>query len=129
MLAARRRLAEKKLPRECDVLLVEQTKQTADAPALELHRAGDGASGEYRAGPVLPEFEALWAELVSQTSQLQLARMNNRVDRFVRDEALALFLCAPQGLYAVNRHVDFTAYRTTLELPECRVGAKHWSRR
>ena len=33
MLAARRRLAEKKLPRECDVLLVEQTTQTADAPA------------------------------------------------------------------------------------------------
>ncbi len=34
---------------------------------------------------------------------------------------MALFLCAPQALYAVNKHVDFTAYRTTFELPECRV--------
>ena len=33
MLAARRRLAEKRLPREWDVLLVEQTTQTANAPA------------------------------------------------------------------------------------------------
>ena len=128
-LLVRRRLAEKALPREWDVLLLEQTTQTADAPALELHRAFAGASGEYRAGPVLPEFEALWMELVSKTSQLEMARLNNRVDRLVRDEALALFLCAPQALYAVNKHVDFTAYRTTLELPECRVSSAHWSRR
>jgi ABC-type transport system substrate-binding protein len=126
---ARRRLAEKVLPREWDVLLLEQVTQTADAPTLELHRAFVGATGEYRAGPVVPEFEALWAELVRQTSQVRLARMNNRIDRFVHDEALALFLCAPQALYAVNRHVDFTAYRTTFELPECRVSNEHWSRR
>jgi hypothetical protein len=43
----------------------------------------------------LPDFEALWAELVSKTSQPELIRMNNRIDKFVRDEALALFLCAP----------------------------------
>ena len=90
MLAARRRMAEKRLPREWDVLLVEQTTQTADAPARELHRAVAGASGEYRAGPVLPNFEALWAELASKTSQPELIRMNNRIDRFVRNEALAL---------------------------------------
>jgi hypothetical protein len=95
MLAVRRRLAEKKLPREWDVLLVEQTTQTAVAPALELHRALVGASGEYRVGPVLPDFESLWAELVSKNSQPELIRMNNRIDKFVRDEALALFLCAP----------------------------------
>ncbi len=128
-LQARRRLAEKVLPREWDVLLLEQVTQTADAPTLELHRAFVGATGEYRAGPVVPEFEALWAELTRQTSQLRLNQMNNRVDRFVYDEALALFLCAPQALYAVNRHVDFTAYRTTFELPECRVSNGHWSRR
>jgi ABC-type transport system substrate-binding protein len=128
-LQARRRLAEKVLPREWDVLLLEQVTQTADAPTLELHRAFVGATGEYRAGPVVPEFEALWEKLVRQTSQLKLARMNNRIDRFVYDESLALFLCAPQALYAVNKHVDFTAYRTTFELPECRVSNEHWSRR
>ena len=90
MLAARRRLTEKKLPREWDVLLGEQTTQTADAPVLELHHAVAGASDEYRAGPVLPNFEGLWAELVIKTSQPELIRMNNRIDRFVRNEALAL---------------------------------------
>jgi hypothetical protein len=33
------------------------------------------------------------------------------------------------GLYTVNKHVDFTVYSTTFELPECRVGEEHWSRR
>jgi peptide/nickel transport system substrate-binding protein len=68
MREARRRLAEKTVPREWDLLLLEQTTQTADAPTLELHRAFVGVSGEYRAGPAVPEFEALWAELKRQTS-------------------------------------------------------------
>ena len=126
---ARRLLAERALPREWDVLLWEQVTQTADVPPHELHRAFVGASGEYRAGPIVPEFEALYARLARRTSQLGLIRLSNSIDRFVRDEALALFVCAPHALYAVNRHVDFTAYRTTFELPECRVGAEHWSRR
>ena len=121
---ARRRLAEKALPREWDILLWEQVTQTADVPPHELHRAFVGASGEYRAGPEIPEFEALYARLVRQTSQLGLIGLSNRIDRFVYDEALALFVCAPQALYAVNRHVDFTAYRTTFELAECRVSGE-----
>ena len=64
-----------------------------------------------------------------QTSQARLAQVANRIDRFVYDEALAVFLCSPQTLYAVNRHVDFAAYRTTFELPECRVSEEHWSLR
>ena len=107
----------------------EHVTQTADAPPLELHRAFVGATGEFRAGPVVREFETLYAQHVRQTSQIRLAQVTNRLDRFVYDEALALFLCAPQALYAVNRHVDFTAYRTTFELPECRVSNEHWSRR
>ncbi len=126
---ARRRLAQKTLPREWDILLWEQVTQTADAPPHELHRAFVGATGEYRAGPVVPEFESLYARLARQTSQLRMIGLSNGIDRFVRDEALALFVCAPHALYAVNRHVDFTAYRTTFELPECRVSDEHWSRR
>ncbi|HEV2770328.1 MAG TPA: hypothetical protein VGV40_09120, partial [Solirubrobacteraceae bacterium] len=67
--------------------------------------------------------------LPRHTSQLALIRASNRIDRFVRREALALFLYAPQSLYAVNRHVDFTPYRTSVELAECEVGEAHWSRR
>ncbi len=61
-----------------------------------------------------------------------MARSNwspDRIDKFVYEEALALFLCAPQALYAVNKQVDFVAYRTTFELAECRVRSEHGSRR
>ncbi len=129
MREARRRLAERAAPRAWDILLLEQTAQTGDAPTLELHRAFVGASGEYRAGPVVPAFEALWADLTRQTSRVRQVWAQNRLDRFVRDEALALFLCAPQALYAVNRHVAFRPYRTTFELARTSVGAEHWSRR
>ena len=128
-LQARQRLAEKTLPREWDVLIHEQGVQAADGVALEMHRAFVGATGEWRAGPVVPEFEALYAELTRETSRLKVAQLTHRIDTFVYDEALALFLCAPQVLYAINKHVDFTAYRTTFELPECRVSHQHWSRR
>ena len=117
------------LPREGDVLILEQVAQTADTPPLELQRAFVGATGEYRAGPVVPEFEAPYAKLTRRTSQVKLAQLANRVDRFVYDEALAHFLCAPRSLYAVNEHDEFAAYRTTFELPECRVSGEHWSRR
>jgi len=128
-LRARRRLAEKTRPREWDLFILDQGTQTADAPTLELHRAVVGETGEYRAGPVVPAFETLYAEFTRQTSQVQLALMANRIDRFVYNQDLALFLCAPRALYAVNRHVDFTAYRTTFELAQCQVSGAHWSRR
>ena len=103
--------------------------KTSTSPPLELHRAFVGETGEYRAGSVVPEFEALYADLVRQTSVIGLARQSHRIDQFVYDQALALFLCAPQALYAVNKQVDFTPYRTTFELPECKVSGEHWSRR
>ena len=55
--------------------------------------------------------------------------MAEQIDRYVFDEALALFLCAPQALYAVNTHVNFGPYRTTFELAETEVDEQHWSRR
>jgi len=126
----RRRLAEdKEGPRDWHVLLVLQGNQSLDAPPLELHRAFAGETGEYRAGPVVPEFERLYGQLPAHTSPLGLVRMANRIDRYVRRQALALFLYAPQALYAVNRHVDFTPYATSFELAETEVGPGHWSRR
>ncbi len=129
-----RRLAEKRSPQEWDVLLhswseARSSGQTTDAPPLELHRGFVGESGEFRAGPIVPEFEELYAKLVSQTRKPLLARTSYRLDKLVYEEALALFLCAPRALYAVNKHVDFTPYRTTFELAECRVNPEHWSRR
>lgn len=124
----RRRLAEKRLPQEWDVLIHEHGAQAAGSVVTELHRAFVGAGGEFRAGPVVPAFEELYVELSRQLDPAGQAEVSHRIDRFVRDEALALSLCAPHALYAVNRHVDFTPYRTTFELAECSVNEEHWSR-
>ena len=51
------------------------------------------------------------------------------IDRFVYDEALSVFLVAPQALYAVNRHVDFVGHAATFELAATEVTGEHWSRR
>ena len=101
-------------------------KGTASAVPLGLHRA---FAGEDRAGPVVPGFEAVYAAFAREPSAVKQLPLADRLEKFVHDEALALFLCAPHALYAVNRHVEFTPYRTTFELAECRVGAGHWSRR
>ncbi|RBY76079.1 hypothetical protein DQ238_18095 [Geodermatophilus sp. TF02-6] len=45
----------------------------------------------------------------------------------MHEQALALFVCAPQALYAVNEHVSFTPYKTTFELAEVTVDEQHWS--
>jgi ABC-type oligopeptide transport system substrate-binding subunit len=125
---ARRGLAAKE-PRDWDVLLLEQGTQSVDAPPLELHRAFVGRSGEFRAGPVDLRFEQLFARLVAQTSQLRLVLASNRIDRYVTQQSLALFLVAPAVLYAVNRHVDFVPYATTFELADTAVCPGHWSTR
>lgn len=129
MLQVRRRLAERATPRGWDILIIVQTAQSADGAATELHRAFVGESGEYRAGPVVPAFERAYAELLAETIRLEQAVLSHKIDKLVHDEALALFLCAPDALYAVNRHVDLTPYRTTFELAETSVTADHWSRR
>lgn len=128
-LEAKRQLAEKRTPHQWDIYILEQGAQSADAPPLELHRAFVGARGEWRAGRILPEFEALYAQFARQTNSLLMAQAAYNMDKFVYDQALALFLCAPQALYAVNKHVTFSPYRTTFELAECEVSHAHWSRR
>lgn len=125
----RRRLAEKKLSQNWDVLILGHGAQFAESVVPELHRAFVGATGEFRAGPAVPEFESLFVELAAKTDPTEQAEVSRRVDRLVRDESLALSLYAPQALYAVNRHVDFTPYRTTFELVETSVNGEHWSQR
>ncbi len=125
----RRRLAEKALPQGWDVFIHEHGAQFAGSAVPELHRAFVGATGEFRAGPVVPDFEELFADLAGRTSPEEQGEVSHRIDKSVHDDALALFLCAPQALYAVNRHVDFEPYRTTFELAETSVDERHWSRR
>lgn len=125
--AVRQRLASKNSPQDWDILLLEQGCQAADAPTLEIHRAFVGETGEFRAGPIVPKFEQLYADLPRHTSPIMLAQVSYNIDKLVYEEALALFLYAPQSLYAVNKHVEFEPYRTTFELADCKVTRQHWS--
>jgi hypothetical protein len=86
------------------------------ASPVAVHREFFGSDGAFRAGPELPEFDKLYTEMATQ------------LDRYFFEEALALFLCAPKALYAVNKHVSFGPYRTTFELAEAEVDDEHWSR-
>ncbi|UOQ93486.1 hypothetical protein MUO14_00310 [Halobacillus shinanisalinarum] len=67
--------------------------------------------------------------MANQVHREELLAAAKEVDRYVFGKALSLFLCVPQKIYAVNKHIDFKPYRTTFELAETEVGEMHWSRR
>src|SRR5260370_35663471 len=129
MLAGSRMLMEKKLPLPWDMLIFGWFDLSSEAPPAGVMREFFGADGAFRAGPELPEFKRLYTEMAAQIEGEKLVKMAERIDRYVFDEALALFLCAPQALYAVNKHVSFGPYRTTFEVAETEVDEQHWSRR
>jgi ABC-type transport system substrate-binding protein len=128
-LAGARALIEKKLAPPWDILLHGWFDLSSEAPPAVVHREFFGSDGAFRAGPENPEFDALYAEMAAQIDGEKLVAVAERIDNHVFEEALALFLCAPQALYAVNKHVSFGPYRTTFELAEAEVGEQHWSRR
>jgi peptide/nickel transport system substrate-binding protein len=125
----KRILAEKKLIPDWDILLVDTFALfSEDTPAF-FHREFFGWDGALRAGPELPEFDLLFSAMATEVDPQRRVEWAKKIDRFAYDEALALYLCCPQDLYAVNRHVIFRPYRTTLEFADTEVTEQHWSRR
>src|SRR5713101_168610 len=129
LLAGTRMLVEKKLVPPWDMLIFGWFDLSSEAPPAAVHREFFGSDGAFRAGPELAEFNKLYTEMATQIDGEKLVKVAERIDSYVFDEALALFLCAPQALYAVNKHVSFGPYRTTFELAETQVDEQHWSRR
>jgi len=129
LLAGTRMLVEKKLVPPWDMLIFGWFDLSSEAPPAAVHREFFGSDGAFRAGPELPEFNKLYSEMAAQIDGQKLVKVAEQIDRYVFDEALALFLCAPQALYAVNKHVSFGPYRTSFELAETEVDEQHWSRR
>lgn len=129
LLAGTRMLVEKKLVPPWDMLIFGWFDLSSEAPPAAIHREFFGSDGAFRAGPELSEFDRLYTEMAAQIDGQKLVKVAEQIDRYVFDEALALFLCAPQALYAVNKHVNFGPYRTTFELAEAEVDEQHWSRR
>src|SRR5215469_10670287 len=129
LLAAQHAFVQKVLPAPFDVLLFSWFDLTADAPAAFMHSWLYHSLGAFRAGPPIEEFERLMERYVRQTDAAELNRLDREMERLAHDQALSLFLCAPQALYAVNRHVSFVAHATTFEVAETEVDEGHWSRR
>lgn len=129
LLTAQHTLIEKVMPLPFDVLIQPWFDLTSDAPPAVLHREFYFSGGALRAGPPIPEFENLMARFVAELDPNEQAEIAAEIDRFVYDQALSAFLCAPQALYAVNQHVNFVGHATTFELAETEVGEEHWSRR
>ncbi|MBA3712303.1 MAG: hypothetical protein H0W76_07610 [Pyrinomonadaceae bacterium] len=82
--------------------------QPSDAPPLELHYQFVGRRGAWWADAWNVAFKWLYDDFSAQTNQSKQATLAAELDKFVYREALALFLCSPQALYAVNKEVDFT---------------------
>jgi ABC-type transport system substrate-binding protein len=127
--AGARRLVEKKLPLPWDVLLHAWFDLSSDMPPAVIHREFFGHDGAFRAGPPDAEFDRRFGALARATDPAEARRLAEDIDRYCFEQSKALFLCAPQALYAVNRHVDFKAYRATFELADTEVDTAHWSRR
>ncbi len=129
VLAAQHAFVEKVLPAPFDVLLFAWFDLTSDAPAAFMHSWLYHSRGAFRAGPPIEEFEQLIERYVQQTDGVELNRLDLEMERLAHDQALSVFLCAPQALYAVNRHVRFVGHATTFEVAETEVDESHWSRR
>jgi peptide/nickel transport system substrate-binding protein len=129
LLAAQHALVEKVLPMPFDVLVHAWFDLSADAPPAVLHREFFHATGAFRAGPPIGELDQLLTRFAMTTDPVALGQLTTDIDRFVYDQALSVFLCAPQALYAVNRQVAFAGYAATFELAETQVAQQHWSRR
>lgn len=122
-------LVEKKLTPPWDILIHAWFDLSSDLPPAVVHREFFGDDGGFRAGPPDPEFNTRFRAMATSTDPETARAAAQEVDRYCFEESKALFLCAPHALYAVNRHVDFKAYRATFELADTEVSTQHWSRR
>jgi hypothetical protein len=128
LLAGARAMVEKKLELPWDLLVHGWFDLSSEAPPAAVHREFFGRDGAFRAGPPDEGFDALFDRMKVELDGEELVRIAEEIDRYCFDNALAVFLCAPQALYAVNNHVSFGPYRTTFEIAEVSVDEGHWSR-
>ncbi len=92
MLAGARALAVKKLSLPWDLLITGWFDLSSEASPVAVHREFFGSDGAFRAGPELPEFDKLYTEMATQLDGSKLVQTAEQIDRYVFEEALALFL-------------------------------------
>jgi len=128
LLAAQHALVEKVMALPFDVLVHAWIDLSSDAPPAFIHGSYFASDGPFLAGPPLAEFEELMGSFATEIDAERQGEIAAQIDQYVYDEALSVFLVAPQALYAVNRHVSFVGHAATFELAETEVNEEHWSR-
>lgn len=109
------------LPDEFDVKLEWYFDWTPQYPVACVHREFFGKDATLRQGPEDPKFDALYEKLL-HTPETGTEEVVREVERYLQDEAKALFLYSPFTLFAVSDWVAFTPYDTCMsELAETRI--------
>ena len=106
-------------PEGWDIKLVWHFDWSPQYPVGVVHREFFGKSGAFRAAPEDAGFDALYARLLRTPHQPEQEEVVREVERYVFENAKALFLCSPNTLFAVSERVDFVPYDTCMsELAE-----------
>ena len=114
--------AKEEPPEEFDVKLEWYFDWTPQYPVACVHREFFGKDATLRQGPEDPEFDALYDKLLHTPHEPQQEEVVRAVERYLQDQAKALFLYAPYTLFAVSDRVAFTPYDTCMsELAETRI--------
>ena len=109
-------------PEGWDIKLVWHFDWSPQYPVGVVHREFFGSNGAHRAMPEDPQFDALYAKLLRTPHQPAQEAVVQEVERYVHDQARALFLISPSTLFAVSNRVSFVAYDTCMsELAETTV--------
>ena len=91
-------------------------------PVGVVHREFFGKGGILRMSPEDAKFDALYDKLLKTNKQPDQENVVKETERFVFDNAMCLFLWAPDRLFAVSDRVEFTPYDTCMsELAETKI--------
>ncbi len=121
-LTVRAVITKEEPPADFDVKLEWYFDWTPQYPVACVHREFFGKDGVLRQGPEDPAFDALYAKLLKTNKEPAQEGVVREVERYIRDEAKALFLYSPFTLFAVSDRVAFTPYDTCMsELAETRI--------
>lgn len=113
---------EEEEPEGWDIKLVWYFDWSPQFPVGVVHREFFGRDGQFLSGPPVERFDAYYQQLLRAPHQPQQEELVREIERFLHDEAWALFLFSPNTLAAVSDRVEFTAYDTCMsELAETRV--------
>lgn len=91
-------------------------------PVGVVHREFFGKGGILRMSPEDAKFDALYDKLLKTKKQPDQENVVKETEHYVYDNAMALFLYAPDRLFAVSDRVEFTPYDTCMsELAETKI--------